>query len=60
VISPEKLGFLPNVGDWIKIPFLRNNMSGGGYFKVKDISHEIENQKHLIVISIDDDLRDHT
>lgn len=58
MISPEKLGFLPNVGDRINIPFFRNNMSGRGYFKVKDISHEIENQKHIIVISIDDDILD--
>ena len=58
MISPERLGFLPNVGDRITIPFLRNNMSGGGYFKVKDVSHEIENQKHIIVISIDDDILD--
>jgi hypothetical protein len=33
-------------------------MSGGGYFKVKDVSHEIENQKHIIVISIDDNILD--
>lgn len=58
MISPEKLGFLPNVGDWITIPFLRNNMNGRGYFKVKNVSHEIENQKHIIVISIDDDILD--
>lgn len=58
MISPERLGFLPNVGDRITIPFLRNNMSGGGYFKVRNISHEIENQKHIIVISIDDDILD--
>ncbi|WP_103664201.1 hypothetical protein [Gracilimonas amylolytica] len=58
MISPERLGFLPNVGDRITIPFLRNNMSGGGYFKVRDISHEIENQKHIIVISIDDNILD--
>jgi hypothetical protein len=58
MISPERLGFLPNVGDRITIPFLRNNMSGGGYFKVKDVSHEIENQKHIIVISIDDNILD--
>jgi len=56
MISPERLGFLPNVGDRITIPFLRNNMTGGGYFKVKDVSHEIENQKHIIVIPIDDDI----
>lgn len=58
MISPEKLGFLPSVGDRITIPFMRNNMSGGGYFKVKGINHEIENQKHIIVISIDDDILD--
>lgn len=58
MISPERLGFLPNVGDRITIPFLRNNMSGGGNFKVRDISHEIENQKHIIVISIDDEILD--
>ena len=57
-ISPEKLGFLPNVGDRITIPFFRNNVSGGGYFKVRRISHEIENQKHVIVIFIDDDILD--
>jgi len=58
MISPERLGFLPNVGDRINIPFFRNNISGRGYFKVKDISHDIENQKHTIVISIDDDILD--
>ena len=56
MVSPEKLGFLPDVGQRFTIPFLRNNMSGGGYFKVKEISHEIENQKHTITIFIDDDI----
>jgi hypothetical protein len=56
VLSPEKLEFLPTVGDWFTIPFFRNNLSGGGHFKVKEINHEIENQKHIITIIIDDDI----
>lgn len=56
VLSPEKLEFLPSVGDWFMIPFFRNNLSGGGHFKVKEITHEIENQKHIITIITDDDI----
>lgn len=59
MVSPEKLDFIPDVGQRFTISFLRNNMSGGGYFKFKEISLEIDNQKHIITIFIDDDISSH-
>lgn len=56
VFSPSQLAYLPNVGDWITVPFIRDRL-GGGHFKVKEVSHEIENQKHTINIIADDDLK---
>jgi hypothetical protein len=56
VLSPNQLTYLPNVGDWITIPFIRDRL-GGGHFKVREVSHEIENQKHSISIIVDDDLK---
>ena len=55
ILRPDQLAFLPNIGDWITIPFFRDQF-GGGVFKVKEISHVIENQKHIITIFIDDDI----
>lgn len=56
VLSPDNLAFIPNIGDWMTIPFFRDQL-GGGHFKVKEVSHEIENQKHIINIIVDDDLK---
>lgn len=58
ILRPNHLAFLPNIGDWITIPFFRDQL-GGSVFKVTEISHEIENQKHIITIIIDDDISTH-
>lgn len=52
-LSPDCLAYFPSPGDRINIPFFNGSH---GYFQVKEITHQIENQKHYITIFVDNNI----
>jgi hypothetical protein len=50
-VHVDELINIPNKGDLVSIPFLRNEFGSVMYLPVTDVYHEFENQCHTITIS---------
>lgn len=56
-IGFDHLEHIPSVGDKFRMPFIKGEYSSG-YFEVKKIHHEIENQVQTVTIFVSDKFND--
>lgn len=54
-LSLDNMTHIPSAGETIRIPFIRGEFGGGGYFQVKRITHKVEQNTHSIVLFASED-----
>jgi|GEM_PF-1151684 hypothetical protein len=50
----ENIRHVPSVGDIVKLPFILTKYGRGAYCKVKEVVHEVEGNRHSIVLFINE------